>query len=66
MSFLTADAELNNTPAALASLPSAPLDGDTEPMDDGGDLTTPKGILVAVLVSLPFWGLIALTVYLLV
>ena len=38
---------------------------DSEAMPDDGRLTAARGIVTAVLISTPFWALIAFTVYLL-
>jgi len=62
MSLRTADTELTD---AAAGQPLS-LTDDPQSTDDADSLTTVKGIAVVVLVSLPLWGLIAFTLYLLV
>ncbi len=47
----------------LGARPSAA--GDDDASEDDGPPTVARGVLMAMLISTPFWGLIAFTFYLL-
>lgn len=65
MATQMADADLLDPPMVPAEVVPPQTAIDSHGAEDEGHFLAPRGIIIAMLISLPFWALIAFTVFLL-